>query len=101
MTKSQKQNLAAAFKELRTLGYFAEQDHTCCNTCGWAEVPLNKKKVVFYHLQSGDDLKENSSCGLNWEGNATEIMSVFNKHGVETSWDGDENHKIQITLPKD
>jgi len=55
--KKPKSKLSLAFAELRSIGYFAKQNHTCCNTCGWAEVPENTNKVVFYHMQSADDLK--------------------------------------------
>ena len=53
-----KANLNQAFKDLRKLGYFARQNFWCCQSCAWAAVPVNVKKVVFYHKQDADELKE-------------------------------------------
>lgn len=100
MNKLQRVRLDNAFDELTKIGYFAKQNHTCCNTCGWAEIPAGQK-AVFYHNQSADDLRKDSECYLNWDGNASEIMAVFNKYGISTSWDGSSETKIFISVPKD
>jgi hypothetical protein len=78
-TRTFKSNLTIAFKMLRLLGYWCRQNHTCCNTCGWAEVPEDaSNKVVFYHMQDGDWLRENSSeVNLSWSGNHEEIIKVL------------------------
>ena len=51
---NKKENLNQAFKELRKLGYFARQNFMCCQNCAWATVPMDAKKVVFYHKQDAD-----------------------------------------------
>ena len=96
--KRPKSKLSLAFAELHSMGYFAKQNHTCCNTCGWAEVPEGKTKVVFYHAQAADDLRKDGECYLNWSGNAKEIISVLTKHGVEATWNGEEGTKIKIKI---
>ena len=40
------------------MGYFAKENHTCCNSCGWSDVPdVQYDKVIFYHNQDLDSLK--------------------------------------------
>lgn len=96
MDKSQ---ITSAFKELRKLGYFARQNFTCCQTCGWASVPDEKgERAVFYHQQDNHSLKEDGECHLAWSGDGNEIVSVLNKHGVQTEWDGSDNKRIKIKI---
>jgi len=94
-----KSNLTEAFKELRKIGYFARQNFQCCQTCAWAEVPDEKgERAVFYHNQDNSELRSTGECHLAWSGNGNEIVSVLNKHGVKTEWDGSENKRIKINI---
>ena len=94
-----KSRITKAFSELRKLGYFARQNFLCCQSCAWAEVPENKsEKVVFYHNQDNDNLKSEGKCHLAWSGDGNEIVSVLNKHGVKTEWDGSSNTRIKIDI---
>jgi hypothetical protein len=91
--------LVGAFNELTLMGYTALHNHACCNSCGWAEIDDAKaEKAVFYHRQNTQDLQEKNSCHLSWSGNGEEIVSVLQKHGIKTEWDGNENKKIFIDL---
>lgn len=97
MAKRQKTNLTLAFEELRKLGYFARQNFWCCQSCAWYAIPEDKSsKSVFFHGQDADDLKENGSCYVSWDGNGEEIVSVFNKHGIQTEWSGSKEKRIKI-----
>ena len=94
-----KSMITAAFKDLRKLGYFARQNFWCCQTCGWASVPEDKAdKVVFYHEQDNSQLRATGECHLAWAGNGNEIVSVLNKHGIQTDWDGSDNQRIRIKI---
>ncbi len=94
-----KSRITEAFKELRKLGYFARQNFLCCQSCAWYAVPEEKsEKVVFYHSQDNDSLMRKGKCHLAWSGNGTEIVSVLNKNGVKTEWDGNSNTRILIDI---
>ena len=86
------------FKDLRKAGYFAKQNHTCCSSCGWAEVPEEKsKKVVFYHKQDGDRFKEDGDRVLvAWSGDGTEICNMARKLGFITNWNGSKSARIEF-----
>ena len=90
-------NLTQAFKELRQRGYFARQNFTCCQSCGWAAVPEDKaEQAVFYHRQDADDLRESGETYLAWSGDPKLICEVLNAHGIETEHDGDKDTRILI-----
>ena len=92
-------NLNAAFRELRKLGYKAEQNFWCCQSCAWhALTDEEAKKVVFYHKQDGVDLKETKSCYLAWAGNGKEIVKVLKKHGIKVEWNGREATRMKIDI---
>lgn len=94
-----KSRITEAFRELRKLGYFARQNFLCCSSCAWYEVPEEKsEKVVFYHSQDNDNLKSEGKCYIAWAGDGTEIVSVLNKHGVKTIWNGSKDTRIQIDI---
>ena len=100
MTTKDKVN--KAFLELRKIGYFAEQNFSCCQNCGWAEVPEDAEKVVFYHAQDNEawngDGELDHDLYLAWSGDANEIMSCF--EGVNMNWDGNEHTRIKILAMK-
>jgi hypothetical protein len=96
-----KSRIHKAYKILEDKGYFCGYSWTCCNTCGWSEIPEDKdmEKVVFFHNQEEDDLKENGSCYLAWAGDPAVIMGAFGFVGILTQWDGDKDRKIRIIHP--
>ncbi len=96
-----KSKLTKAFKELRRKGYFARQNFLCCQSCGWAEMTDEQaEKAVFYHQQDNDYLKETGSCHLAWSGDGQLIVDILVKNGIEVDWDGSNNKRIGIKLPK-
>lgn len=97
-----KDKVDRAFLELRKIGYFAKQNFKCCQSCGWAEVPEDADKVVFYHAQDNeawnDDGELDFPLYLAWSGDAKEIMSCF--EGVNMDWDGDNEKRIKVLPAK-
>ena len=94
-----KSNLNNAFKALRKAGYFAKQNFLCCQSCGWAAMTDEQSnKAVFYHRQDADDLKENGTCHLAWDGDGNEIVKILNDNGVKTEWSGEKNKRIKIDI---
>ena len=96
-TKNFRKKLTEAFQKLRRLGYFAKQRHTCCQSCGWAEVPDGfDDKAVFYHLQDNDNLLSNGSkIHLAWAGNHEEIIGVLTSVGIEASCENPPKTRIE------
>ena len=92
--------ITAGFRRIRKLGYFAKQNFWGCQSCAWAAVPDDTKKVVFYHNRDNDDIKY-GNVFLAWSGDGKEIMHEFSLDGLMTSWDGDENTRIQVTFLDD
>lgn len=88
--------LNEAFKDLRKAGYFARQNFQCCQSCAWSMVPKEKSdKVVFYHQQDADH-KEDNEMYVGWAGDGKEICDIFDKHYIDTEWDGTSNTRILI-----
>ena len=99
--KQFKRDLNQAFRELRKLGYFARQNFTCCNSCGWASIPNGiDEKAVFYHRQDTATIRDYGICYLSWSGNGNEIARVFSKY-FKIEWDGSEDRKIVAKLKED
>lgn len=96
-----KSRIHKAYKILEEKGYFCGYAWTCCNSCGWSEIPedANMDKVVFFHRQNETDLKATGWTYLAWTGDAGEIMGAFGSVGILTLWDGDSTKKIQIYHP--
>jgi hypothetical protein len=89
--------LTAAFQELRTRGYFAEQNFADCDNCARAAIPEDQiDNAVFYHAQAFDYLLEEGEVYLNWSGDAEEIISVLERHGMTVEWDGDPHTTILV-----
>ena len=95
---NKKANLNQAFKELRKLGYFARQDFWCCQSCAWAAVPVDKKKVVFYHNQAAADLEKYGECFLCWTGDRDEIAEVLERNGVLKTKPENESKCFEISI---
>jgi hypothetical protein len=90
----------SAFAALRDEGFFAKAHHTCCQSCGLAEIPRNKEsRYVFYHEQDADDLKENGKCNLAfgsslWVGK--KICKELHDSGLSVSWNGTLEQRIEV-----
>ena len=87
-----------AFAALRKQGFFAKAHHTCCQSCGLAEIPEDKENAyVFYHMQDADYLKEDGICYLAWGGCGQTICSALREAGLEVDWDGSEHTRIKVS----
>ncbi len=91
-------NVTKSFKELRSIGYFARQNFTCCQSCGWAEVPEDKsERAVFYHNQDYRSYKDGGDLYLAWAGDGDEICDILRGNGLEVEWEGSKDTRIRIT----
>ena len=90
-----------AFRELRKAGFFAKSNHTCCQTCGVAEVPENKEQAyVFYHQQSAKDLRNTNECRLSFGSSAEHgqiIVRFLEEAGLNVDWNGSIQQTIGVT----
>jgi len=98
--KTDRQRITMGMKALRKLGYFAKANHTCCSTCGWAEIPDEESdKAVFYHNQDADHIVKGTiedSLYLSWSGDGDVIVQEFQKVGFEVAWDGTHESRIKL-----
>ena len=87
-----------AFAALRAQGFFAKAHHTCCQSCGTAEIPEDKEDAyVFYHMQDADYLKADGICYLAWGGRGQTICTALREEGLEVDWDGSEHTRIKVS----
>ncbi len=92
-----------AFAALREQGFFAKANHTCCQSCGLAEIPADKEMAyVFYHMQDAENLKDAGVCYLAWGGKVGEkfghtICDTIREAGLEVDWNGSEHTRIAVT----
>jgi len=94
-----KEQLAKAFKELRKVGYFARQNHKCCQSCGWASVPDDKsERAVFYHAQDKQRMDKDGDVYLAWAGSGEEIVSILKNNGLNVEWEGTQGRRIRVIL---
>lgn len=94
-----KEKISKSFAQLRKMGYFARMNFWCCSTCAWADVPEEKSdKVIFYHNQDNDSLKESGSTYLAWASpNPQEIIDVLKNNGLTVEWDGKSGTRILVS----
>tara|TARA_R100000995_G_scaffold35555_1_gene16266 strand:- start:29695 stop:30081 length:387 start_codon:yes stop_codon:yes gene_type:complete len=91
--------IRAAFKDLRSHGYFSRMNFWCCQTCGWDAVPKGKhEKVVFFHSQDDHNLRSEKECFLSWAGDGDFIVEILSKYGLEPVWDGTGAKRIKINI---
>ena len=87
-----------AFAALREQGFFAKAHHTCCQSCGLAEIPADKEMAyVFYHMQDAENLKDAGVCYLAWGGRGQTICSALREAGLEVDWNGSEHTRIEVS----
>jgi hypothetical protein len=89
-------NLTKAFSDLRKRGYFARQNFMCCQSCGWASVPNEYERAVFYHAQDKESMKKSGEVYLSWAGNGQEIVKVFQDNGFIVDWNGETTTRIKV-----
>ena len=96
-----------AFAALREQGFFAKANHTCCLSCGLADIPEDRyDEYVFYHMQDAEGLKQDGVCYLAWgfSGPTFEtkrkgllICTALRHAGLEVDWNGSEHTRIAVT----
>ncbi len=97
-----------AFAALRDKGFFAKANHTCCQSCGLADIPEDGRydEYVFYHMQDAERLKDDGVCYLAWgfSGPTLEtkrkgrlICTALREAGLEVDWNGSQHTRIAVT----
>jgi hypothetical protein len=87
-----------AFAALREQGFFAKANHTCCQSCGLADIPADKEMAyVFYHMQDAEGLKQDGACYLAWGGCGQTICTALRDQHLEVDWNGSEHTRIAVT----
>ena len=102
--------LGKAFQELRKRGIYARANYQCCTSCGCAaianDIPKDSRGWAFYHRQDDERRREGRSFYLTFGSNdddeakskaiGEEITEILQEHGINTSWDGNINFKIEV-----
>lgn len=90
----------------------AEQDFTCCSTCGHAEMQKRPDKCecwigyCFYHGQSAESMLETGEVYLQHgavkdkddDMVARTICDVLEEHGFNVEWAGDTSKAIRVQV---
>lgn len=120
MATFDKRALRRAFKEMRQQGIIAEEDWTCCMSCGVAEMravadecPPHLREPIgycFYHAQDAENLAETGDAMLAFgsfgEGDGEDVqigrmvLDCLTRAGVAVEWDGSERHRIKFCLTR-
>jgi hypothetical protein len=123
-----REKLILAFKDIRKLGIVARVNFKCCNSCAsydiWEMTRKNYKKkpkigYVFWHKQNEEDLQRRGVLHLAYgtfndfddrdvsprmcsplssADVATKVILALVNHGIRCQWDGNEDHKIEVTV---
>ena len=90
--------LTMAFRELRKAGYFCRQHWQCCQTCGWAAIPDDKRNhAVFAHHQDDDHYARTGELYLCWRGDGELISHTLRAHGLHVQWNGEPTARIVVS----
>lgn len=90
--------LTAAFKTLRSEGYFARQNFWCCQSCGWNAIPEHKSSnAVFYHRQDRARLDQTGKCFISWAGDPVTIRRHLEAAGLTVTHDGKESTRFEVS----
>ena len=106
-----RQQLAAAFRDLRRKGWWARMNYMCCQSCATAMTDDDKPYIGF-HNQDNDSIKwygytylfHGPPEGKREEGQALskEAVAVIESHGLNVEWDGDMGSRIKVLMgPQD
>ncbi|WP_344438433.1 DUF6891 domain-containing protein [Kitasatospora nipponensis] len=105
------ERLARAFEALRKAGITAEENFTCCRTCGQAEIGAagspDARGFVYFHSQCTDSAVAGNGLTLlygGFDGSAEttraighEVAAVLREHGLPVEWSGDPERAITLT----
>lgn len=96
--KELKEKLNDFFNEMRKYGYTAKQNFWCCQNCAWnALSDKESKKVVFYHQQDNDDIKEFGFVFIAWKGNGKFIEKNAIACGLDVDWNGRKDTRMKLS----
>jgi hypothetical protein len=97
----ERRKIERAFEDLRGRGVMAEDNYTCCQTCGHHELSEQSDNYVFWHEQddaafSGDDLAGTLNIRFSDGMTALATTTLLIKHGLSATWSGDMGKTIQV-----
>lgn len=88
-----------SFNRLRINGYRCEQDWTCCQSCGWEEIPWeDADHCVWYHAQDKETAIRTGKLWFVWQGDSALIREAFEAEGLTVEHDGEPGKRIQVEL---
>ena len=113
--KAFKKQVKAVFSELRSHGFVARMNFSCCSTCGSYELSekardLGLEKVVFYRQQDEAALLSSGELSvryfsMNEDKDRTadtlvgsEVFDMLRKHGVYAEWERNPNVVIKAFI---
>lgn len=96
-----REQLAKAFLALRQSGIYAEQNWTCCQSCGFAEMETEKgakanSKVLFYHGQDEEKLSQGSIYLAHRNIKDTDLQALRDA-GLVVEWNGNIGVRIRVS----
>lgn len=109
MERTDRQKLAAAFRELRKDGWWARMNHLCCQTCLTYDTD-DEKPYIGFHAQDNERIPESGYTFLThgpptdqydtlydgvWSKRAVRVME---KHGLTVEWDGSMATRIKVMI---
>lgn len=101
--------LSEAFASLRDYGFTAEENFTCCMTCGVAEIRGHAHDdddgYAFYHMQDTERAVQDGDLHIAFGtyGEAdpvelgTRIVRILTDRGLSTEWDGTSESRIRVS----
>lgn len=98
--RATRRKVQKAFVDLRRKGYFARMNWKCCMGCGFAAIPEQTQKAVFYHAQDAETLRRSGRLFIAWDGSAAEVRQSLESAGLVVTHDGSEHTRFLVTLPE-
>lgn len=99
-----------AFIELEDQGWFAEADWTCCQSCGWSEIPEDHEgPIAFFHAQDAETLdSDNPRCHITFshtdETDASikdvgeRLVAALRAEDCKVAWNGSIETRPEVSL---
>ena len=102
-TRTIKERMTKAFRELRKLNIIAKQNFLCCQSCGVSAISeeMEKKQMrgyAFYHRQDNDNLLKEGSVYISYSDVEIGrlVCDKLQTAGLNIMWDGNIQNRIQV-----
>lgn len=114
-----KELLNKFFRALRSAGFMARQNFSCCSSCAHAEISMGMKSskksysgIVFYHQQDNDDVisgkgvwlahspAEDNASHSNRKAVGRRVVKIAKLNGLSVDWENeDPSQRIWVSVP--